>query len=280
MTVETAQTPAEQAAEWAAVAAERETPPGSTPAVVEEPVVVAADPAPAEVVADDPYAALSPEVKKKLEQLDSLLAAVPTLAQGLQEAKGRIGSLQSELAKSRQAAPTQEKVAAATVDPAKWAALKADFPEWGEGIEARIQQGLQSVAGQGLTADQMNAEILKASEAIRKETQEDLVESVHPNWRQDINTDAFGAWYAVQPDDVKALATSPKGRDAVRMLNLYQKSQETPVADVKASRKAALAAAAQAKPGSAVVTKTFEDMTEKEQWDFMAAERARRDAAA
>jgi hypothetical protein len=274
------QTPEQAAAEWASVALERETgvaPAATTPEIPPSDQVpeaeTPAEKAPAqEEHPADPYAGLSADVRKKLERFDDLANQVPSLVQGLQEAKGRIGALQSELAKSKQA-PTAAQVAAA--DPEKWAALKKDFPEWGEGIEARIEQRLGSIAGQNLTAEQMSEAIAKAQDDVRKEYQEDLVSIVHANWREDINTDAFGEWFKAQTPETQALSRSTKGLDAIKMLNMFHKAQEKPVVDVKEERKQRLAAAAQAKPGAPAVTKTFEDMSPAEQWNFMAAERDR-----
>ena len=98
----------------------------------------------------------------------------------------------------------------------------------------------------------------------------------HKNWRQDVNTPEFASWFAVQGADVQALANSTNGFDAIDMLDRFHADKAKPVADVQSERKQKLAAAVTTKPGSAgKVTKTFDEMSAAEQWEYMAKERDR-----
>lgn len=276
---------ADAVAEWNSVTAEREgnatpeTPPEQKPETVAETIPEpAAEPKPI-----DPYEGLHPEVRAKLERFDQMAGAQQQLINELKEAKGRIGALQSEFAKSRQAKPaeqpSQTQIAAAQADPEKWSALKQDFPEWGEGITAYVEARLGQLGGTGLSPEQVEQLVAQRTEAstaqLEKKFNEALVGVKHKSWRQDVNTPEFAAWYQVQSPDVQALANSPNGFDAIEMLDRYHADKAKPVTDVKQDRQNKLQAAVTAKPGQAKVTKTFDDMTPAEQWEYMARERER-----
>ena len=165
-------------------------------------------------------------------------------------------------------------------DPEKWAALKQDFPEWGEGITAYVESRLGQLGGTGLSSEQVEQLVAQRTEAttaqLERKFNEALVAVKHKNWRQDVNTPEFASWFAVQGADVQALANSSNGFDAIDMLDRFHADKAKPVADVQSERKQKLAAAVTTKPGSAgKVTKTFEEMSAAEQWEYMAKERDR-----
>lgn len=279
-------------AEWDAVAAERsgeppaevkevapETPPQETPETTTE-----ASAEPAKEAEADPYAGLSPEVRAKLERFDQMAGSQQQLLNELRETKGRVSALQSEFAKSRNAqssgeSPSQKQIAAAASNPQKWAELKNDFPEWGEGIEAFVESRLGALAGSGLTAEQVEQQVAQRTDMLAQQFEKSLVELKYDNWENIVRTDDFNQWFGAQKPEVQMLANSPKGKDAIRMLDLFHEAKKKPVADVRQTRQEKLAAAVTAKPGASVVTKTFEDMTPSEQWNYLAEERARKASA-
>jgi len=276
---------AQAAAEWESVQREREgsenppeTPPEKLP---EAPAVEAQVEQQPEQKPVDPYEGLHQDVRARLERFDQMAASQQQLINELKEAKGRIGALQSEFAKARQAQPaeqpTQRQIAAAQADPEKWAALKQDFPEWGEGIQSYVESRLGQLSGSGLSQEQVEQLVSQrtgeAAALLEKQYNEALVSVKHKSWRQDVNTPEFSAWFANQPADVQALAGSRNGLDAIEMLDRFHADKGKPVADVKAERQQKLQAAVTTKPGPAKVTKTFEDMSPAEQWEYMARER-------
>jgi hypothetical protein len=271
-------------AEWNAVAEERDAPPEKTPEPIAEEVAQAPAGEPQEQKPVDPYEGLHPDVRARLERFDQMAASQQQLVNELKEAKGRIGALQSEFAKARQAQPaeqpTQKQIAAAQVDPEKWAALKQDFPEWGEGITAYVEARLGQLGGAGLTSEQIEQLVSQRTEAttaqLEKRFNEALVSVKHKDWRKDVNTPEFAAWFQVQTPEVQALASSKDGFDAIDMLDRFHADKVKPAADVKQERQNKLAAAVTAKPGAAAkVTKTFDDMSPAEQWEYLAKERER-----
>lgn len=228
----------------------------------------------------DPYEGLHPDVRTRLERFDQMAASQQQLVNELREAKGRIGALQSEFAKARQAEqPTQRQISAAQADPEKWTALKSDFPEWGEGITAYVEARLGQLGGAGLTSEQVEQLVAQRTDAttaqLEKKFNESLVSVKHKEWRKDVNTPEFGAWFQVQAPEVQALASSTNGFDAIDMLDRFQADKAKPAADVRQERQNKLAAAVTAKPGAGKVTKTFDDMNPAEQWEYLARERER-----
>jgi hypothetical protein len=271
-------------ADWNAVAEEREAPPEKTPELIAEEVAQAPAGESQEQKLVDPYEGLHPDVRARLERFDQMAASQQQLVNELKEAKGRIGALQSEFAKARQAQPaeqpTQKQIAAAQVDPDKWAALKQDFPEWGEGITAYVEARLGQLGGAGLTSEQIEQIVSQRTEAtnaqLEKKFNEALVSVKHKDWRKDVNTPEFANWFQVQTPEVQALASSKDGFDAIDMLDRFHADKVKPAADVKQERQNKLAAAVTAKPGAAAkVTKTFDDMSLAEQWEYLAKERER-----
>lgn len=271
-------------AEWNAVAEERDAPPEKPPEQIVEEVAQAPAGEPAEQKPVDPYQGLHPDVRARLERFDQMAASQQQLVNELREAKGRIGALQSEFAKARQAQPaeqpTQRQIAAAQADQEKWAALKQDFPEWGEGITAYVEARLGQLGGAGLTPEQVEQLVAQRTDAttaqLEKKFNEALVSVKHKDWRKDVNTPEFANWFQVQSPDVQALANSRDGFDAIDMLDRFHADKAKPAADVKQERQNKLAAAVTAKPGAAAkVTKTFDDMSPAEQWEYLARERER-----
>lgn len=274
--------------DWNAVIAEREAPVENqapaeppqepTPEPTPEPQT---EPTPAEGA--EPKPALDPEIQAKLQRLDEVVAALPHLVNELREAKGRIGALQSRLDKAQVEQPSQKQVAAAVKDPEKWESLKKDFPEWGEAIAEFVESKLGGAPAStaGPTAEQIEHLVAQRAEATTaaavRQLNEKLVAVKYRDWKDMVRKPEFIQWYQQQPNEIKALAGSEDGLDAIAMLDKYVDDTKTlaPAVQEADERRQRLAAAASSgKPGPAgVVSKKFEDMTPQEQWDYMARQR-------
>lgn len=277
---------------WDAVAAEKagETPP-ETPAVLETPEepapqeVAPVAEAPVETPPADPMESLPPAVREKLAKLDALEQTLLRQTNDMKSAIGRIGSIQSELDAAKRAAgakaPTQAQVEAASKNPEKWEAMKADFPDWGDAIDELLNHrlaGLQpgSAAIDPTQVDSIVAQRVEASRAeLRKEIEEYKVELKHgEDWKDKINTSDFANWFAAQDATTKMLAESPRGSDAVKLLDKFEQARAKPVEEVKTERTSRLQAAATTRPGQAPPPKTEEDLSPEELWNYMAKKRA------
>lgn len=292
------QTPEQQAQEWEAVRLEREDPAAAAAAAAETPTETPSPETPPAgeeqgqaaqqpQVADDPYEGLSPAVRAKLERMEQLEQQNQQLAAHLRETAGRVSSLQSNWDRMRQAQPaagvqpTQAQVQAAAQNPQAWEQLKADFPEWGAGIEAFVNARLQNVSP-GMTPEQVQQLVeqrtAEARAAAEQQMQHLLVDVKHPDWRNTLTTTEFRQWFATQPAEVRVLADSPRGQDAVRVLDLYAASKTPAARDERQGRQKRLEAAVSTvnnTPPPSTPVKSFDDMTPAEQWAYLAAERER-----
>lgn len=231
----------------------------------------------------DPFAGLSPEVQERLKKLDELTALIPSLQSSVKTAEGRVAAMQREMDVARNAAkavkggPSQAQIAAAAGSIEKWDSLKEDFPDWAEATEQFVKHSLAGIApgAQGIGSEELNALLESRLQATRAEAlkaiEEAKVEGKHEDWREVIRTEKFGAWFDEQPEDVKQLAFSDRGRDAIRMLDLFKAGTAKPATQRQDERTARLAAAVGNKPGATGrVSKTVDQMTPQELWDYEA----------
>ncbi len=276
--------------DWDAVAQEREqgtTTPPETPEVKTEQQTeqqAQSTETSTEATKTDPYEGLHPEIRAKLERFDQMVGLVPDIANQLKATVGRVGKLQSEWEKSRTsgAQPTQTQVAAAAKDPEKWAALKKDFPEWGDAIAEFVES--RTPKGTGIDQEALEQLVAQRTEAttatLQKKFNEDLVTVAHRTWKADVKTEEFGAWYRVQKPEVQALSSSTDPFDAISLMDRYYADKKKPVEKVQETRQKRLEAAVTTKPTPAGSTpmKSIEDMSPQELWDYEAAQRAKRAA--
>lgn len=233
--------------------------------------------------AEDPYAGLPEAAKAKLAKIDELENANRQLTNELKTASGRVSAMQREFDLARKAkaevgaaAPTDGQVSAAFKSPERWESLKKDFPEWGEAMEELVKANLipGQPAGGGVDLTQYAQEMGERIEAIRLSMAEQLeeakVELKYENWKEDIATPEFAAWIAIQPPDIQGLADSPKARDAIRMLDLFNQAKSQNADSIKQERGARLSVAATQKGPSAPAPKRVEDMTPEELWEYEA----------
>lgn len=269
---------------------------GDTPA--SEPMAAAVaepEPLPQENDPIDPEPAASPtenpvdpldEIRVRLHELETLKATNQQLLHQVKSAEGRMAAIQREYEQSRRAAaqlapdaqPTQAQVNQAAQTPAKWAALKEDFPEWGEAVEELLHTKLTQVnPAQTFTPDDVARIVQQNADAVRFEMMQKLeevrVDAKHDNWRNEVNTTEFAQWLAVQPIEVKQLTQSPYASDAIALLDLYQTAKAKPVAHIRQEREQRLAAAATTRPGTTKPAKTLDGMSPAELWEYEARQR-------
>lgn len=235
----------------------------------------------------DPFAGLPDAVKAKLAKIDELAQANAQLLHHVKTAEGRVAAMQREFQQARAAqtavapqdAPSQERMAAAARSPEKWEQLKQDFPEWAGAMEEYVAAQLGSVRGNanGLSPEQVNQALAQQRAEIQAEMQRELqyarVEGKYENWRDEINTPEFAAWFSMQSPETRALADSPKAQDAIRMLDMYQDAKKRPASEIRQERGARLAAAATVRPGATKPAKSLDDLTPEELWNHEAAQR-------
>jgi hypothetical protein len=192
--------------------------------------------------------------------------------------------MQREFQQARQAqqsvgpqdAPSQGDIAAAAKNPEKWEQLKQDFPEWATAMEEYVGSKLNGMSS-GVQAtqvvDYVQQQLAGERENLRAAIEEARVEGKYEGWRDTINSPDFAQWFAIQPAEVKALADSPNGRDAIKMLDMFSSVRAKPAGNIKQERGARLAAAATTRPGNTPPPRTVDDLSPEELWNYEAKRR-------
>ena len=237
----------------------------------------------------DPLADLPEPVRQALAKITELETANAQLLHHVKTAEGRVAAMQREFQQARQAtatvgandAPSQGQVAAAAKNPEKWEQLKQDFPEWASAMEEYVGSKLNGMSS-GVQAtqvvDYVQQQLAGERENLRAAIEEAKVEGKYENWRDTINTPDFAQWFAIQPAEVKALADSPNGRDAIKMLDMFNTVKAKPAGDIRQERGARLAAAATTRPGNTPPPRTVDDLSPEELWNYEAKKREEKKA--
>ena len=228
----------------------------------------------------DPLADLPEPVRQALAKITELETANAQLLHHVKTAEGRVAAMQREAQQARQAAtqdaPSQVAIVNATKNPEKWEQLKQDFPEWASAMEEYVGSKLNGMAS-GVQAtqvvDYVQQQLAGERENLRAAIEEAKVEGKYEDWRDTINTPDFAQWFAIQPSQVKALADSPNGRDAIKMLDMFNSVRTKPAGNIKQERGARLAAAATTRPGTTPPPRTLDDLSPEELWNYEAKKR-------
>ena len=236
------------------------------------------------------------------ELLTQALARVEKLEGRTRNVEGHIGGLTSQqralhetLTAARTAAvevkdaPTQAQVKEAISNPEQWERLKGEFPDWSEATEKFLDSRLAGIKT-GADVETVNQLVAKAvqqatvtiTQDVEKKIADKSLSAVFPGWKQDINSDAFSQWVQAQPEDVKSLAASDDVGDAARMLSLFKDAQKAnPAQQILDTRKQKLNQAVAAPRGvRPAPTKTPDQMSPTELWDYEAKQRERAKLAA
>jgi len=230
----------------------------------------------------DPLAGVSPVL---LARLDELQKSNEELRHHVRAAEGRVAAWQREKEQQKQVVtPTNADMEKATSDPEKWTQLKEDFPEWAEAMEEYVASKLGR-ASSNANPDQINQLIEERTSQIRNEALEAIefakLETRHDDWKTVVSSPEFDTWIKTQPVDVFNLINSPKAVDAIKVMDLYKSANRktptlTTIEDIKNQRRATLSNAVSTKPGASRPSKTIDNMTPEELWNYEARQRDKR----
>ena len=223
-------------------------------------------------------------MKQALARITELETANSQLLHHVKTAEGRVAAMQREFQQARQAqqsvapqdAPTQGDIAAAAKNPEKWEQLKQDFPEWAGAMEEYVGaklNGMQSGVQANQVIEYVQAQQAELRNQMQAAIEEARVEGKYENWKETINTSDFAQWFAIQPPEVRALADSPQGKDAIKMLDMFNSVRTKPASEIRQERGARLAAAATTRPGQTPPPKTLDDLSPEELWNYEASQR-------
>lgn len=265
-------------ASWNEIAAERSgkpvkhvVKPVETPAVIQD----------AEVK-PDPLAELQArfaELEKVAGRVRNIESTVGNINHTQKQLKEMIDAGKSAANQSNNS-PSQNEIKQASVNTAKWDALKSDYPDWADATEellsARMSNNFDAKAFEEQIMERMKGE----TKAARQEIIHSALDAVFPDWKEDLNTTEFDSWMKEQPDNIKSLFESDKVGDAARMMRLYEKSkQSNPESEIVEQRKNKLAAATATPKGISTpksTQKLYADMNADERWNYEKRQRAKR----
>jgi len=234
---------------------------------------------PADEQVETPAAPAAPAPAPAAPSLEERLARAEQLVQQMSNqlgpTVGRVAAMQGKLDAAEAArkaggdAPSKAAIATAAGDTKKWDQLKADFPEWAEGMEERMAAILSQQAVTPAPPP-IDREALKAD--IRRDLELDQIAEKYPDWRATSQTNEFKNWFKSQTPEFQAKAESERGRDVIQVLDKFNEAKAKSVTDIRQSRQNKLdAAAGVATPGRpAPRVKDETEMTEDELWDLEA----------
>jgi len=184
----------------------------------ETPPVVEDKPAPQEVAPEPETVQLKKDEYQKLlsaaAEVDNLKASQQRM---MDTFNGRLGRLQEEF----KSTGIQE----VTVDD--FPELKSEFPE----LAAMQVKGINKILSKrgGGSAAEMQALVQQTHAAMREELINSTLDSILPDWDQELKKPEFLDWRNKQDEAVKALCASNSTRDAARVLRLYaSRTKEQP----------------------------------------------------
>jgi len=122
----------------------------------------------------------------------------------------------SEAVKSGAEVPGRQKIAEAMKSAEKMDALREEYPEWGDAIEELVLAATDHVSQR--IPDPGSIESM-----VNEMRQKAYIDVHHPDWEEKIQTPEFKAWFDEQDEETRELASSDRGVDAVRMLDLFEK---------------------------------------------------------
>jgi hypothetical protein len=167
---------------------------------------------------EDPWAGVSPALREQFEGVTRKLSTLDEITNRLKTAEGRVGALQSELAKKAthevKQAPSAAQIDAAASD-AEWEELKEDFPEWANALEKRLTA----------TRDDVKSLIATEQKRMTEEVERRIVSIKHPGYQKTIQDPAFKTWFSAQPAEIQKLANSMRAEDAIKVLDGYAGSK-------------------------------------------------------
>lgn len=157
----------------------------------------------------------------KVDEIAATLGKMPDQIYGTM---GR--TLERRLAELQQATP---QGAAVEISEEDFADLKAEYPELADATRKALNKTLSKIKGTGADAKAIEARTGEARQAITAEVTDVTLDAiVKGDWQAEVKTERFDGWLKGQTPEVQGLASSPKLRDAARMLRLYKEHVDAP----------------------------------------------------
>lgn len=220
----------------------------------------------------------SPEQQALLDRISGLESALNQTTQRLRNAEGHIGGLNSQLKQQLHTAhqvtsqggdaPSAKQIAEAQKSSKAMDALKSDYPEFAEAMDAALEERIQDLVRRMSVPQPVQAQPSVTAEDLSRLQSEFAVEVRHPGWKETVTQPVFRGWLERQPREVQMLAASVSPQDAVRLLDLYSDGTKTSAAQ-RTQRLSSAAAIPSGRSGSNTRTKPVEEMSKQEYWRYL-----------
>jgi len=253
---------------WKEIVAGKE--PATEPAASEAPAAKEGEETPPDKEPAEPQAAATDT--PVVQQGDEL----KELKEQLHRVKSDLGRLRAENAKLKTAytqprtetAAQTETVKEALRDPEKWAALKKDYPDIAEGVEAFIEERVKAYVPPDVVT-RRSLEQDRAQELFNQGMAR--LSQDFGDWESVVRTDEFRAWLVDQPYERQLLADSPDPVAAHRLLEIWQTeskaAKQAPANNVNPRLKAAVVPQTKV----AARTKAEHELEGEDYWNYLVA---------
>jgi hypothetical protein len=221
----------------------------------------------------------SPDASQALlDRIAGLESLLNQTTQRLRNAEGHIGGLNSQLKQQLQTAqqvsaqggdaPSAKQIAEAQTSSKAMEALRRDYPEFADAMDAALEERMQQLAKRMPAAPAAAAAPSITPADLKRFEAEVRVEVRHPGWKETVQEPVFQGWLQRQAREVQMLAASESPQDAIRLLDLYGDSAKSTAAQ-RTQRLNAAAAIPSGRSGAAPRTKAVEDMSAEEYWRYL-----------
>lgn len=221
------------------------------------------------------------------EQLEAISNAIEGISTRIKTTEGRVGAIQSEMAKKASAAakevgvdaPTKKQIDDAKKSGEEWAALKDDFPEWANAFDGRFRsysEELDSKISVFTSKDDVEKLVTETKNSILEDINTRIeyltVFSRHPDMHEVSGSEDFNVWLIRQGNEMRELANSTKATDVIKVLDTYKGAVKETDGDNRDKKKDRLKKAASPKAVPARKIKSEDNMTEQEYREKLAAQ--------
>jgi uncharacterized phage infection (PIP) family protein YhgE len=209
---------------------------------------------------------------------------ISQMATRLRSAEGHIGGLNSQIKQQLEAAkavaqtggkaPSASEISEAQSNPEGLAKLEEDYPEFAKALNPELKSlksqldEIRQKISQKPDAGEANYVTRAELEEQRRQAEiETTIDEKHPGWKRTVEGVEFVDWLQKGPREWQFLAGSADPQDAIRLLDIY-KEQKFPSAPQKQQQRLTSAAALPTGQRSQVRTKSVDEMTPQEFWQY------------
>ena len=149
----------------------------------------------------------------------------------LDNAFGQLGGLKQRIEQMQSATPAGEAIVLTDED---FEEITRDYPDFAVAQRNLMNKVVSKLKGTGSSFDPIAIERIVSEKVagqtatFKQEIIDSSLEVVFPDWKREVQSEAFSKWMAGQSADVQALAASDSVGHAAQMLKLYEAAKNAP----------------------------------------------------